>query len=254
MRMAGKVCLVTGAAAGLGRAQAEALASEGARVVLTDVDAAGGREAAAAIGAAAIFIAHDVRDEDQWRSVIGRTIDWAGALHVLVNNAGIIEFADIETATLEGWRRVQSVNVEGCFLGIKHALPAIRASGRPGSIVNLSSTAALQGYPGAAAYSASKGAVSSLTRAVAVHCIRKGDPIRCNAVHPHNAESPMQRDAHDRAFGHLPPEHRPRLNVGSAADVAKAVLFLASDESMDLNGTALNLDRGTGCLPASLPA
>jgi 3(or 17)beta-hydroxysteroid dehydrogenase len=238
-RIDGRVCIVTGAADGLGKADAVVLAREGGRVVLTDVQEEGERTAQQ-IDGEAIFVHQDVRDEDRWRALIGMVMDRFGRLDVLVNNAGVIRVADIETVTLEDWRFVNAVNVEGTFLGCKHAIPAMRA-GVGGSIINVSSTAAILGFAGAPAYTASKGAVQALTRSIAVHCMSRGERIRCNAIYPHLAESPMSR------------AHGGTTALASADGVANAVLFLASDESSDLNGTFLNLDRGTSCLVGELP-
>lgn len=243
-RVEGKICIVTGSADGLGKADAIVLAREGGRVVITDIDEALGRAAADEIGAT--FIAQDVRDEEGWRTLVARVLDEFGRLDVLVNNAGVIDDADIETATLEKWRVVQAVNVEGTFLGCKYAIPAMR-NGGGGSIINVSSTVAIQGYGSAPAYTASKGAVQALTRSVSVHCLEKGDNIRVNAIHPHLAESPMSRKA-TRA-----PDGTPLVQLSSPFAVANAVLFLASDESSDLNGAMLNLDRGTANIVGSLP-
>ena len=182
----------------------------------------------------------DVRDEEQWRGLVAMVMERFGRLDVLVNNAGVLVSDDIETATVEDWRFVQSVNVEGTFLGCKHAIPAMRASGG-GSIVNVSSTTAILGFPSAPAYTASKGAIQALTRSIAVYCLTRGYRIRCNAIYPHLAESPMSR-SHGGTIKLVPP-----------TGVANAVLFLASDESSDLNGTFLNLDRGTSCLVSELP-
>jgi 3(or 17)beta-hydroxysteroid dehydrogenase len=223
----------------LGKADAIVLAREGGRVVLTDVNEEGARTADE-IGGEAMFVRQDVRDEEQWRSLVGTVMDRFGRLDVLVNNAGVIRVGDIETVTLEDWRFVNAVNVEGTFLGCKYAIPAMRAGGS-GSIVNVSSTAAILGFAGAPAYTASKGAVQALTRAIAVHCMIKGDRIRCNAIYPHLAESPMSR------------AHGGTTALASPYGVANAVVFLASDESSDLNGTFLNLDRGTACLVGELP-
>jgi 3(or 17)beta-hydroxysteroid dehydrogenase len=242
-RVEAKVCIVTGGAVGLGKASAAVLARERGQVVVTDVNVDEGQltanEIAKDTGSDAVFLEHDVRDEDQWRRVVATTLERFGRLDVLVNNAGVIVVDDIETATLDTWRFVNSVNVEGTFLGCKHGIPAMRASGGRGSIVNMSSTVAVLGFPSAPAYTASKGAVQALTRSVAVYCMERGDLIRCNGVYPHNAESPMSL-AHSA----------PGVARGSAFAVANAVLFLASDESSDLNGTFLNLDRGTACLVA----
>jgi 3(or 17)beta-hydroxysteroid dehydrogenase len=238
-RIEGKVCIVTGGAVGLGKASAIVLAREGGRVVVTDVNVDDGQATVHGIDGEATFIRQDVRDENQWRATVAATVERYGRLDVLVNNAGVIKIDDIETATLEDWRFVNSVNVEGTFLGCKHAIPAMRASGGRGSIINMSSTVAILGFPNAPGYTASKGAIQALTRAIAVYCITRGDLIRCNAIYPHTAESPM-------AIANNPGS----VKMGSPFAVGNAVLFLASDESSDLNGTFLNLDRGTACLVA----
>jgi 3(or 17)beta-hydroxysteroid dehydrogenase len=242
-RMDGKVCIVTGAALGLGRTDAEVLAREGAKVVITDVNGEAGEATAAAIGENALFMLHDVRDEERWKEVVSTAVERFGRLDVLVNNAGVLIPDTIETAKLEDWRFVNAVNVEGTFLGCKHAIPAIRASGG-GSIVNVSSTTAIMGFPDAPAYTASKGAIQALTRSIAVYCLNKGDHIRCNAIYPHLAESEMSKTFTEGTGTEL----------ASPYAVANAVLFLASDESSDLNGTFLNLDRGTVCLVGEVPA
>jgi 3(or 17)beta-hydroxysteroid dehydrogenase len=250
--MDGKVCIITGAADGLGKADAIVLAREGATVVLTDVNEETGRRTAEEIGERALFVRQDVRDEEGWKALVAMVEQRFGHLDVLVNNAGVLQRADIETATLESWRFVMSVNVEAVFLGIKHSAPALRRAGK-GSIVNLSSTATLQGYPGAPSYVAAKGAISALTRAVAMHFMQRGENIRCNAVLPHNAASPMQRAGVEERFAGVKPEDRPKLDIGSPFAVANAVLFLASDESSDINGWELNLDRGSKLIVGSLP-
>jgi 3(or 17)beta-hydroxysteroid dehydrogenase len=250
-RVEGKVCIVTGAADGLGKAAAEVLAREGATVIITDVNEAVGRQTAQAIGERALFVRQDVRDEAGWQDLAAMVGDRFGRLDVLVNNAGVLQRADIETVTLESWRFVMSVNVDGTFLGIKHCAPLLRRAGA-GSIVNMSSTAILQGYPGAPSYVASKGAVAALTKAVAMHFIKKGEKIRCNAVLPHNAESPMQRAGVEAAFAGVAPEDRPPIDVGSPYAIANAVLFLASEESAEINGWELTLDRGSRLVVGSI--
>jgi len=250
-RVEGKVCIVTGGADGLGKADAIVLAREGATVVITDLNEEVGRRTAEEIGERALFVRQDVRDEDGWRDLVAMVEQKFGRLDVLVNNAGVLQRADIETVTLESWRFVMSVNVEGTFLGIKHAAPALRRAGG-GSIVNMSSTATLQGYPGAPSYVAAKGAISALTKSVAMHFMKKGEKIRCNAVLPHNAESPMQKAGVEAAFAGVKPEDRPKIDTGSPFAIANAVLFLASDESSDINGYELNMDRGSSLIVGSL--
>jgi 3(or 17)beta-hydroxysteroid dehydrogenase len=248
-RVQGKVCIVTGGAMGLGKAEAAALAAEGAQVVIADVNSTAGQSAALEIGPGAMFTHLDVCDEREWQKVLAEIMKRFGRLDVLVNNAGVIEMADIETCSLQSWRRINAVSVEGTFLGVKHALPAMRHSGG-GSIINTSSSAALQGVSPAPAYTAAKAAVAALTRTIAVHCIQKGDPIRCNVIHPHNVDTPMMRAMADIFLARIPLDQRPEVKGAPAASVANTVVFLASDESLDLNGTAINLDRGAVCIPA----
>jgi 3(or 17)beta-hydroxysteroid dehydrogenase len=247
-RVGGKVAIVTGGASGLGRATAERLVREGARVVISDVNETLGKEAAAALGASARFLPHDVRDEQSWRTVMAETQRAFGALHVLVNNAGIVVVRSIEDTTVEELRRVLAVNLEGVFLGCKHAIPAMRAAGS-GSIVNLSSTAGLVGTPPFAAYSASKGGVRLLTKTVAAHCLQLGYPIRCNSVHPGGMDTPMVENLPQgiagasevtvKLMGQLP-----TVPSGQPEDVANVVLFLASDESRHMNGAEVVVDYG----------
>ncbi len=244
-RLEEKVVIVTGGASGIGRGTAEVLAREGARVVITDVNEALGDEAAKAIGGDALFLRHDVADEASWQSVIAATVDRFGRLDVLVNNAGIIEVADIENTTVEQLRRVLAVNTEGVFLGCKHAIPAMRASGG-GSIVNISSTAGLVGTPPFAAYSASKGAVRALTKTVAAHCQQKGDAIRCNSVHPGGIDTPLVRAiTPERTADDGETVERGRaIGYGEPQDIGHLVSYLASDESRFMTGAELAIDGG----------
>jgi 3(or 17)beta-hydroxysteroid dehydrogenase len=248
-RVEDKVAIVTGAASGIGRGCAEALAREGARVVLTDVNEALGREAAKAIGGDAFFVRHDVSDEASWREVIEATLARFGRLDVLLNNAGIIIVADVESTTVEQWRKIMTVNAEGVFLGCKHAIPVMRRSGG-GSIINISSTAGLVGTPAFAAYSASKGAVRILTKSVAAHCRAKGDAIRCNSVHPGGIDTPMVQSITHRSqetgIADIKDLEAPgrAIGYGQPADIANLVLYLASDESRYMNGSELAIDGG----------
>ena len=247
-RVAGKVVMVTGAASGLGRAQATLLAREGASVVATDVNEAGGAALAQELGAPACFLRHDVRDEASWERAMAETLRRFGRLDALVNNAGIVVIATIEDTTLEQWRAVQAVNADGVFLGCKHAIPALRQAGG-GSIVNLSSAAALVGTPAFAAYAASKGAVRSLSKTVAVHCNQRGDAIRCNSIHPGGIETPMLQ-----GLGALAAKAAPLAlellakqtiaRVGKPEDVAELVLYLVSDASDLVNGAEIAIDAG----------
>jgi 3(or 17)beta-hydroxysteroid dehydrogenase len=247
-RVRDKVAIVTGAAGGIGRATAALLIDEGARVVLTDVAAQAGAEAAASLGSRASFKALDVTDSAQWQAVIGETEAELGGLDVLVNNAGIALMKDIETTSLEEWRHVHAVNLDGVFLGCRYAVDAMKRRGG-GSIVNVSSIAGLIGHHSLAAYCSSKGGVRLLTKSVALHCARRGYNIRCNSVHPSFAATPMieamieqardpakMRDAVTRAA--------PLGRLAEPIDVARTILFLASDESAFTTGAEFAVDGG----------
>ncbi|MFS0735927.1 glucose 1-dehydrogenase [Sphingomonas sp. 1P06PA] len=242
-RVAGKVALITGAASGLGAADAKRLAEEGAQVVLTDMNAAMGRETAAAIPGA-LFLEHDVRDEARWQQVIAETVAQFGGLHILVNNAGLVRFANVEECTLEEFRLHQQVMVEGTFLGCKHGIPAMAKSGG-GSIVNVSSVGGLKGIDVLAAYSAAKAALIGMTRSIAVHCQDRKYAIRVNAIAPGAHDTPMTRQALEQ----LPHDGDGMAQIqaqgqGKPEDVANLVLFLASEESRQITGTTLVIDNG----------
>jgi 3(or 17)beta-hydroxysteroid dehydrogenase len=247
-RVEGKVAIVTGGASGLGGETSALLAREGARVVVADVNEVAGTGFAKELGAAARFAHLDVRDEASWQQVIEETQRELGGLDVLVNNAGVVVLATIEETTLEQWKAIQAVNADGVFLGCKHAIPAMLRSGG-GSIVNLSSSAALVGTPAFAAYSASKGAVRSLSKTVAVHCEQRGYPIRCNSVHPGGIDTPMTQglpalaaDAAPMAIEAL--RVQPQTRIGQPEDVAELVLYLASDAARLVNGAEISIDAG----------
>ncbi|WP_372809820.1 SDR family NAD(P)-dependent oxidoreductase, partial [Litorivivens sp.] len=168
-RVKDKVCIVTGAASGMGKADAIRLAAEGAKVVLTDLNERDGQAVAQEIGDSALFIKHNVTSEDDWKRVVDTAVSHFGGLDVLVNNAGMMTMGSVVDCTLEEYRKVNGVNSEGVFLGCKYAIPAMEATGRGGSIINMSSVAALHGMSFIAAYSASKGAVAALTKSVALY-------------------------------------------------------------------------------------
>jgi NAD(P)-dependent dehydrogenase (short-subunit alcohol dehydrogenase family) len=255
-RVAGKTALVTGAARGLGAAIATRLASEGAQVALADIDAAGAEAAAAEINkvagaAVARSVALDVTDEAQWVRALEAANAAMGGISVLVNNAGILQTGSIEMLALADWKRVMSVNVDSVFLGCKHALPYLRKS-QPASIVNISSIAGLIAGHNTPAYNASKAAVWLLTKSVALHAARSGDDIRCNSVHPAFIDTPMLQPLRD-AFGKEAAEAKlarqvPLGRIGEPADVANAVLYLASDESRFMTGAEMRLDGGISAM------
>ena len=242
-RVEGKVALITGGASGLGAADARRLASEGAKIVITDVQTGLGRETAEAIPDA-LFLEHDVRDEAQWRDVVARTLAHFGKLDVLVNNAGLVRFGNVEECSLDAFRLQTQVMVEGCFLGCKTALPHMTRGGG-GSIINVASVAALKGISAIPAYSAAKAGILALTRSVAMHCQERGYRIRVNAIAPGAHETPMTRQALDQ----LPADNAGLNQVnahgqGQPEDVANLVLFLASEESRQITGAHIVIDNG----------
>ncbi|WP_374980018.1 glucose 1-dehydrogenase [Pseudomonas solani] len=242
-RVEGKVCIVTGAASGAGREDALLLASEGAKVVITDLNEEAGRQVAAEIGGDALFIRQDIASEADWQNVIKLTLEKFGRLDVLVNNAAILAVGSVEDTSLELWQKIQRINSDGYFLGCKYAIGAMKDSGG-GSIVNMSSVAALGGMPAFCAYSASKGAVAALTRSVALHCKHQGYRIRCNSVHPDGINTPMTHAL--TGFQSVPQDEldkNPLNRMCSPRDIARLVLFLASDESRFISGSELRIDN-----------
>ena len=242
-RLDGKVALITGGARGQGEAEARLFVAEGARVVITDVLDADGEVVAKDLGDAAAYLHHDVTDELAWQATVDKAIDRFGGIDVLVNNAGIFTVAPTATMPLEDYRRVIDVNQVGVFLGMKAVSPhmAARASG---SIVNISSIAGLQGSAGTVAYTASKFAVRGMTKVVAKELAPFG--VRVNSVHPGIIETPMLTgfsafgdDVLDRIV-----ERIPNGKIATADDVARVVLFLASDDSAYCTGAEFVVDGG----------
>jgi len=243
-RVAGKIAIVTGGAAGIGRAIAKLLASEGARVIITDINIDDGKTAARAIGKRAVFMAHDVADEAAWIEVIADTVKQFGGLNILVNNAGIgSPNVRPENADLDQWRRVQSVNLEGTFLGCKHALPAME-SGDGGSIINISSIAAFVPTAGDLVYGASKAAVLQLTRSLALHCAQNESNIRVNSIHPGAIRTKGVEGRRSPEILRQVESSVPMGHMGDPEDIAYAALYLASDESKYVTGLAMIVDGG----------
>ncbi|MGE0741010.1 MAG: SDR family oxidoreductase [Hyphomonadaceae bacterium] len=249
-RVQGKVALVTGASLGLGRAAAIMLAREGARVVLTDVKAEEGGQVAEEIvagGGEAMFLRQDVSNEQDWRRVMASVASRFGPLNVLVNNAGVALNASIEDTTLDQWRWLMGINLEGVFLGTRFAIEAMKSRG--GSIINLSSIEGLIGDPNLAAYNASKGGVRLLSKSAALHCAKAGYKIRVNSIHPGYIRTPMVEDyiaaqADPRAVNAEIAALHPLGHIGEPDDIAYGVLYLASDESKFVTGAELVIDGG----------
>ena len=245
MRLEGKVALITGGGSGMGKVAAELFAGEGARVVVTDVNDEAGEATAAAIGDAARYVHADVADERDVERMVAETTTAFGRLDILYNNAGIMPLDDGSITDADGaiWDAVLGVNVKGVAYGCKHGIPAMLASGG-GSIINVASFVAMMGAATSqTAYTASKGAVLAMTREIAVEYARKG--IRCNALCPGPIETPLllallSDDAKkQRRFVHIP-----MGRLGHADELAKAALFLASDDSSFMTGASLVVDGG----------
>ena len=247
-RLEGKVALITGAGSGMGRAAAELFAGEGAKIVVTDVDENAGNESVAAVrnaGGDATFVRANVAEWSDCEAMVAAALHSYGALHVLYNNAGIFPADDggVLDTPQETWRRVMAVNLEGVWLCCKAGIPAMLESGG-GSIVNVASFVALVGAATAQiAYTASKGGVLAMTRELAVEYARQG--IRANALCPGPIQTPLLEellsDPERRARRMV---HIPMGRLGRADELAKAALFLASDDASFMTGAALVVDGG----------
>lgn len=253
-RLKEKIALVTGGASGLGRAIAQRLVSEGARVVITDIQEAPGQAAAAEF--ACEFLPQDVTDETQWSRVMTHLKEQHGGLHILVNNAGItgpMDAVSPEDTRLSDWRKVFAVNAESVFLGCRAGIPAIHASGG-GSIINIASVTAVLASPYGTAYGASKAVVRQLTKSVAQYCAEKKMKIRCNSVHPGIVRTPLwdtqaelKARTHGVPFDDYVRQRQSIVPMGDftqTKDVAAAVAYLASDDSRHVTGTKLIVDGG----------
>lgn len=259
-RLDDKVALVTGAGRGLGAAIAERLAAAGAAVLVTDIDGEAAERQAQTLrdaGARAIAAGHDVTDEAQWEAAVAEAVATLGGLDVLVNNAGIETMSLLADCSLEEFRNIHRVNVDGVFLGIKYAFRAMRpggSAGRGGAIVNLSSVAGLTGYAGLGAYCSSKGAVRLLTKAAAMEAGHLDYGIRVNSIHPAVIRTAMGEDvikgfarlglAETEADADALIQTLQPLGYGEPADVSNAVLYLASGAARWITGAELAVDGG----------
>ena len=249
----GKVAIVTGGASGIGAACAATLAREGAKVVVTDLDDPRGQAVVSKIGSAsgeAFFLHQDVSLEESWPGVIEATERRFGRLDVMVANAGIGILCRAIEMSLVDWRRQTAVNLDGVFLSVKYAVPAMRRAGG-GSIVIMSSVAGLRGSAGLAGYCATKGGVRLFAKAVAMECAAAGDGIRVNTVHPGVIDTPIwtKLPASGGSNAPIDPNEMAKAGVplgraGQAQDIANGVLFLASDASSYMTGAELVIDGG----------
>ena len=247
-RLEGKTALVTGAASGIGLQTSIRLAEEGALVMMTDINHEEGLQQAEILGANATFLKLDITEEEEWISVLDETVKRFDRLDILVNSAGMVLIADVEQITLEDWRKVHAVNLDGTFLGCKHGVRVMKEFGA-GSIINLSSVSGMIGGFNLAAYNSSKGAVRMLTKSVALHCARAGYGIRCNSIHPTFIETPMLdsmiRDSPDPEKARQTLVRQvPLRRIGKPEDVANMIVYLASDESTFVTGTEMVIDGG----------
>lgn len=247
-RVQGKVAIITGAASGLGAASARRLAEEGAMIMLTDREAGAGEavaETIVTIGGKAAFMAHDVTSEADWEAVVAGALKAFGRVDILVNSAGVGGGSPLMEMTLEAWRALMAINLDGVFLGMRAVGPAMAEAG--GSIINLSSILGKVGQAGAGAYCASKGGVLMLTKAAALEWAPL--KIRVNSVHPGYIDTPMVATAlHNAENGNelrdLIISRHALGRLGVAREIADGVVFLASDESSFMTGAELVIDGG----------
>lgn len=249
--LTGKVALVTGGAKGIGAAIVRLFVAEGAKVAIAGRTPADAERLAKELGPNAIGLKLEVTKLEDWEAAIKEVERVWGKLNVLVNNAGLSEPSSIEDATVEAWRAHLATNLDGPFFGCRTAIPLMKASGENCSIVNIGSAFALRPLGSYLVYSASKAGVSQLTQSIALHCAAKGYKIRANVVHPGGTETPMlERALHDTgfdrqvAYDYFSKIH-PMGRLGKPEEVARAVLFLASDASSFTTGSELSVDGGS---------
>jgi len=258
-RLKGKVALVTGGASGLGANAAILMAQEGASVVVADIAVDRGKAVADKLGSAGHFVKLDVTQEDNWKAAIQAAVDKFGALHVLLNSAGIGLSKTVEDITLEEWRKVHAIDLDGVFLGCKHGVREIKkhtgkqTGGRlGGSIINISSISGIIAGANMAAYNSAKAGVRLLSKSVALHCAKSGYNIRCNSVHPTFIDTPILDKYRDR-FGNEVMQQKlgrqvPIGRLGRPEEVGWALVFLASDESSFMTGSEVVIDGGISAM------
>jgi NAD(P)-dependent dehydrogenase (short-subunit alcohol dehydrogenase family) len=251
-RVAGKKAFITGGAQGLGACFARMLAAEGAKVVVTDVNVQGAEKTAAEIDAkypgAASFCHHDVTNRDDWETALGMASEFMGGLSVLINNAGVGGWGNIETETPENWRRTFDIDVDSIYHGTQLAMPYLKES-QPASIINISSVAGMIASGDMLSYNAAKAAVWMMSKSIALHCAKAGYDIRCNSVHPVFTRTPIIDPLVTLGGGGEKGEARltrqiPLQRLGEPEDVGYAILYLASDESRFVTASEFKIDGG----------
>lgn len=244
-RLKNKVGLITGAAQGLGKEMAKIMISQGATMVITDINEKSLLETAEELSCKHMVM--DVTKEDQWKNVISNIEKDIGSLNILVNNAGIGGGGDVESTDLESWHLVHSVNLDSVFLGCKFSLPLMRKSGN-GSIINISSMSGIVASHNMSAYNSSKAAVRHLSKSIALHCAKSTNLVRCNSIHPVFTRTAMVQSmidaAPERNIEEKLVQQIPLRKLAEPIDIANAALFLASDESSFITGTELVIDGG----------
>ena len=261
-RLKGRVAFVSGGLRGIGLACAERFLAEGAEVVLSDLDAedsATANEVMGRLGQAASYISANVAKEEDWERAVAVVKERHGKCHVLVNNAGIDLTGPVESLSMEGWRRIMSINVDGVFLGTKHFVPLMAESGKDfrggSSIINVSSIMGLVGYGEVSAYNASKGAVRLFTKGIAIEYAQKRMPIRANSLHPGFVVTPLLKEGFqrwvDKGVADDPQvlvdamcAQTPMGRLAEPSELASGVYFLASEDSAYMTGAELVIDGG----------
>ncbi len=251
-RVEGKKVFITGGAQGLGACFGRMLADEGAKVALTDVNFEGAEATAAAINekhhGAAVAIHHDVTSKDDWEHALGTAAEAMSGISVLINNAGIGTWGNIETETYENWRRTHEIDVDSIFIGTQLAMPYLKDA-QPASIINISSVAGMVADGMMLSYNSAKAAVWMMTKSIALHCAKSGYDIRCNSVHPVFTRTPIIDPLVALGGGGKAGEDRlvrqiPLQRLGEPEDVGYCVLYLASDESRFVTASEFKIDGG----------
>lgn len=250
MKLAERVALVTGGASGIGRASCIALAAEGARVMVADLNGDGAAATANSLGEHGASVAMDVSREADWERAMARVQEHFGRLDILVNCAGIGVSGNAEDIAMAEWERVVAVNLTGTMLACKHGILAMRGTGASGAIVTISSIAGVFAAPDLTAYCATKGGVTMLSKAVALNCAALGYDIRCNAIHPTYVDTEMLDPVAEQVGGReamlgAMRENVPIGRLATAEDIAKSVVFLASDDAAMITGSTFFVDGGT---------